>query len=45
LLREISECPHKQEHIEGLRSAILTEDIAATAAQIIEYEAREELLK
>jgi hypothetical protein len=45
LLKEISECPHKQEHIDGLRNAIMTEEIAATASEILEHEAREELLK
>jgi hypothetical protein len=43
LLKEISECPNKQRLIDGLRNAIMTEDIARTAAEIIENEAREEL--
>jgi hypothetical protein len=45
LLKEISECPNKQEHIEGLRHAIINEEITATASEILEHEAREELLK
>ena len=45
LLKEISECPNKQKHIEGLRHAIINEEITATASEILEYEAREGLLK
>jgi hypothetical protein len=46
LLKEISECDHcRQKHIEGLRHAIMTEEVAATANEILEHEAREELLK
>jgi hypothetical protein len=45
LLKEL--CAHdcKQLHIEGLRTAIMTEEVAATAFEILEHEAREELLK
>jgi hypothetical protein len=47
LLREISECDHcRQKHIDALRTAIVSERLAQTAAEIIEQEVMEgELLK
>jgi hypothetical protein len=45
LLKEISECPNKQKHIEGLRHAIINEDIVASVSEEQEHAAREELLK
>jgi hypothetical protein len=45
LLKEL--CTHdcKQLHIEGLRHAIINEDIVASVSEELEHEAREELLK
>jgi hypothetical protein len=45
LLKEISGCPNKQKHIEGLRHAIINEDIVASVSEEQEHAAREELLK
>jgi hypothetical protein len=43
LLREISECPYKHKHIEGLKQALIDEHLVATATQILQEE-REALL-
>jgi hypothetical protein len=43
LLKEVGECPYKQKHIERLREALFGNEVAATAAQILQEE-REALL-
>jgi hypothetical protein len=44
LLREICDCPHKQEHIDGLRHALIEEHIVATASEELEHAARNKRL-
>jgi hypothetical protein len=46
LLKILSECSHREEHISALREAIVSEELVAmTTAELMEAETRERLLE